>query len=205
MGSQDKGNANEQGKGIKAVKKYTLVLLGLCLGLCSCMSVPVSTMIRMSGFSARDIQTLDPNEVRVKVQLPATHTLKPETTFIEVRLAKLEQDQQLYRFPLEVVETQSETQGWWHKQEITNFTLRLTQEGIVNFVKLQELIRSQIKIGPTSISVYSSFDQKEKIIVPYIDISIFLKLEKNEDYFTLIDDARINFDTSKIRDPNEVK
>jgi hypothetical protein len=189
-------------------KRDILISLCICLGLCSCMSVPLGTMARMSRFGPKDIAAMDPNEIRLKIQVPANIVINVEKTIFAIAVSITEpvQEQTTYRFPMELVRRQHETTGWIYKEQKTNFILRMTPEGVSDFAKLQKNNHRQMGFGHGSITVsaYTDFYEKEKASTPpaTINLSIFLKLGKNEDFMTLIDDAALPFEPSKSGDPN---
>jgi hypothetical protein len=192
------------------MKKYNiLILVGMCLGLCSCMSVPVGTMIRMSRFGPGDMALLDPNEIRLKVQVPDAVALQVKGTFIAISITEPVQEQQTYRFTMELVRRQHETTGWLNKQLKTNFILRMTPEGVADFVKVQEMLKKENGLGKRhgSISAACGFNQKDKTSTMPVkfNFSLFLKLGKDDDFMTLIDNAPISIQPTKPKDPNQVK
>jgi hypothetical protein len=192
-------------------KWHILISLSICLGLCSCMSVPLSTMVRMRGFGPKHFAALDPNEIRLKIQTPANIAIRVEKTVFSIAVSITDpvQEQTAYRFPMELVRRQHETTGWIYKEQKINYILRMTPQGISDFVKLQEKIQQRVGFGHGSITVsaYTDFYEKEKVSTPpsTIKLSIFLKLGKDEDFMTLIDDAALPFEPSKDGEPNQVR
>jgi hypothetical protein len=191
---------------------HILILLSFCLGLSSCMSVPIGTMIRMRGFGPKQFAALDPNEIQMKIQVPAESVIVPEKTFFAISVSKTEpaQEKTDFRFSMQLVRRGHETTGWLHKERKNDFILRLTPQGISDFVRLQQYCQKEIGTGHGSITISAStsFDGKNnaKDLPDQLPFSVFLKLAKDEDFFTLIDDATVSFKSAKNQasEPNQI-
>ena len=176
--------------------KRTIILLvaGLIVGGCS--AVPLRTLWRLRNFSIHDVAAIDPNELRTRIILPVDMLLKPDASHIVVELADDKGRADSYKFPLETIEQEEITQGLLRKKSVTMSTLRLSPRAVSDFVRFQEELQTrERKHGRASVRVASAFDRSEPVkddeTPKPFELSILLKLRADEDYFTLIDKAKV--------------
>ena len=62
------------------------VLLLLCLWLGGCVSIPLSTIVRMSTFDEQDFVALNPDVVRVRITLPQVFKLDAGQSSLGVKI-----------------------------------------------------------------------------------------------------------------------
>jgi len=176
--------------------KRTVILLVVGLILGGCSAVPLRTMWRLRNFSVQNVASIDPNELRAKIILPVDMLLKPGGSHIVIELTDDKGQGDSYKFPLEIVEREEITQGLFRKKHIALSTLRLSREAVSDFVRFQKGLQTkERKHGRASVRVSSAFDRsepfKEGEIPKPFELSILLKLKAEEDYFTLIDKAKV--------------
>jgi len=176
--------------------KRTVILLVVGLIFSGCSAVPLRTMWRLRNFSAQDVVAIDPNELRARIILPVDMPLKSGRSHIVIGLTDDKGHGDSYKFPLEIIEREEITQGLFRKKSVMMSTLRLSPQAVSDFVRFQkELQKKERKHEGASVHVSSAFDRSEPIKVgetpkPF-ELSILLKLKAEEDYFTLIDKAKI--------------
>lgn len=183
--------AAELRRWLPAMNLPTLALLCLCLGMSSCVSVPLSTIVRMSTFDDRDFVQLDPDVLRVRIKLPQAFKLNPEKSWLGVKVAsaagvhdgefKLEQ----------VAKEQTElSRGMFSSNTPgTAYTLRLSPPSRQKFRELQGFVRRG-QPGEVTITVaprLSSFPDDASVVNVWID----LLLSPGQGYFTLLDSAEV--------------
>jgi hypothetical protein len=176
--------------------KRIVILLTVGLFFGGCSAVPLRTMWRLRNFSAQDVAAIDPNELRARIFLPADMLLKPDSSQIVVGLTDDKGHDDSYKFPLEIIEREEITQGLFRKKHVAMSTLRLSREAVSDFERFQkELQTKERKHGRASVHVSSAFDRSEPLkkgeIPKPFELSILLKLKAEEDYFTLIDKAKV--------------
>ena len=174
------------------VSSFSLLL---CILLTSCTSIPLKTMLKLRGFSPDDFIALDPNDVMLKVMLPEPLEVDSEKTKIDVAFLFDDQSVKSYTFPLELINTEKETKGWRRKTTWQYFTLQITPEGKRAFVKLQREINQNMEMKSTGrLSASASFKKLPIEKMPdKAKMSLFLQLNKQDSFFTLIDEAEIDF------------
>jgi hypothetical protein len=69
---------------LKRIERFATLLLLLWLG--GCVSVPLSTMVRMATFDERDFVQLDPDVIRVRIKLPEDFVLDPPRSSLGVKI-----------------------------------------------------------------------------------------------------------------------
>ena len=176
--------------------KRTVILLAVGLIFSGCSAVPLRTMWRMRNFSVQNVASIDPNELRARIILPVDMTLKPDSSLIVIGLTDDKDQSESYKFPLEIIEREEITQGLFRKKHVAMSTLRLSRLAVSDFMRFQkELQKQESKHGRASVHVSSAFDrsepsEEEEASKPF-ELSILLKLKAEEDYFTLIDKAKV--------------
>ncbi len=176
--------------------KRTIILLVVGLILGGCSVVPLRTMWRMRNFSVKNVASIDPNELRARIILPVDMLLKSSSTNFVIGLTDDKGHSDSYKFPLEIIEREEITQGRFRKKSVMMSTFRLSPQAVSDFVRFQKGLRTkERKHGRASVSVSSAFDESEpfkkaQTQKPF-ELSILLKLNAEEDYFTLIDKAKI--------------
>jgi hypothetical protein len=181
--------------GVKIMKR-TVILSVMVLIFAGCSAVPLRTMWRMRNFSAQNVASIDPNELRARIILPADMLLKSGSSHIVIGLTDDKGHGDSYKFPLEIIERKEITQGLFRKKHVAMSTLRLSRPAVSDFVRFQkDLQAKERKHGRASVHVSSVFDRSESIkegeTPKSFELSILLKLKAEEDYFTLIDKAKV--------------
>jgi len=171
-----------------------LLVAGLIFGGCS--AVPLRTMWRLRNFSAQNVASIDPNELRARIILPVDMLLKSDGSHIVIELTDDKGHGDSHKFPLEIIEREDITQGLFRKKSVTMSTLRLSPQAVSDFVRFQKGLQTkERKHRRASVYVSSAFDRSEPLkndeTPKPFELSILLKLKANEDYFTLIDKAKI--------------
>jgi len=176
--------------------KRTAILLMAVLFFGGCSAVPLRTMWRMRNFSAQNVASIDPNELRAKIILPVDMPLKSDSSNIVIGLTDDNGHSDSYKFKLEIVEREDITQGLFRKKSTTISTFRLSPHVVSDFVQFQKGLQTkERKHGKASVNISFDFDRSESLkngetLKPF-ELSILLKLKANEDYLTLIDEAKI--------------
>lgn len=181
------------------MKKYLLAklivfLLLLCsFTLTSCSSVPISTMLKMSQMSTHDVVEIDPNEISVKVITPADIEVAPGKSTLSIGYEDLSANQTEYEFTLEIIGREDKKKGVFRRKKLNVTTLKLTDQAIKDFVNLQQDIKkNEYQLKSCTLGAYTGFKPNEKFATEYkLKMSIEVKLNENQGYFTLIDDAKI--------------
>ena len=176
--------------------KRIVILLLLSLVFGGCSAVPLRTMWRMRNFSVQNVTSIDPNELRARIILPVDMLLKPDSSRLVIELMDDKGHSDSYKFPLDIIEREEITQGRFRKKRVAQSTLRLSRQAVKDFVRFQEELRTKKrKHGRAGVHVSSAFDRseplkKEEAPKPF-ELSILLKLDAKEDYFTLIDRVKV--------------
>lgn len=170
------------------------VLLLLVLLLPGCMSVPVSTMLRLRGFDQNAVLALVPADIRVRVKVPQGFAMDPEQTFLKIALSTDDGDSVVGSFPLAVIaEDLATLPGGMFSAErvLRRYELKLSPRGLELFAQAQDQLRSA-RAGAFKLDVSWAFAHiPEKARSARFWIA--LKLAAGEDYFPLIEDAQVEF------------
>ena len=176
--------------------RRTVILFVVVLIVGGCSAVPLRTMLRMRNFSVQNVTSIDPNELRARIILPVDMLLKSDSSRLIIELTDDKGHSDSYKFPLEIIEREEITQGWFRKKRVAQSTLRLSRQAVSDFVRFQKELRTkQRKHGRAGVHVSSAFDRSEpfkegETLKPF-ELSILLKLKAEEGYFTLIDKAKV--------------
>ena len=178
--------------------KAVLPAAFLCLLLCSCASVPLSTLVRMRAFDEREFSTLAAEALRVKIKLPEGFGLDAEESWLGIEIssaagvhdATFELDEEtVHGVALPGSIFSSPGTG-------TEYVLRLSAPSTGKFRELQAFVARaraediNIKVVP-KLSYYPEDATSVKVWIS-------LLLSPTQGYFTLIDGATISL--SKLRE-----
>ncbi len=171
------------------MKRLAKILLCLCLS--GCVSVPLSTIVRMSSFDERDFALLDAEVVRVKVTLPSGFGLDVGRSWLGVELTSpAGSHQSAFELEQERVQVVEIPGGVLSRAQAgTAYTLRLTATSKAKFRELQAFI-NRGRANQVTIRVVprlSSFPKETDSVTVWID----LLLSATQGYFTLVDAATL--------------
>ncbi|MFA5938872.1 MAG: hypothetical protein WC809_05915 [Sinimarinibacterium sp.] len=172
----------------------TRTALLLCLAIAGCVSVPLSTMVRMSTFGVGDFVQLNPDAVRVRITLPLGYALNAARSSLGVRIEspagvhdgtfKLDQDS--------VAQVQVSAGMFSATTAGTAYTLKLSAPSKKAFLELQTFV-GKGNPGQITISVVPilfSFPDDVASVKVWID----LLLSEAQGFFTLLDAAEVPLD-----------
>jgi hypothetical protein len=162
-----------------------------CACLAGCVSVPLSTMVRMSTFDEQDFAALDPDVVRVRITLPRAFVLDTRKSWLGVNLASSAGVHE-GKFELSQVAVQPAVVpgGLFAPDEPgTEYTLRLAEHSRAPFKELQGFVKrgrpEQVTIRV--VPILSSFPED----AASVDVWIDLLLSADAGFFTLLKGARV--------------
>ncbi|WP_105169926.1 hypothetical protein [Pseudoalteromonas sp. T1lg23B] len=163
------------------------------LFLSGCTSIPISTMLELRDFNEQSFVALNPVEIRSKIRLSEPLTLDLAKITLSLSLEN-EKGFRNFTFPL-VLENENKIaalEGLFSSQPAnTEYTFRLSDIALKNFVETQKLFSDGIK-RQGSFSIGASFNQESKEVQAAY-ISILLQLSDEEGFFTLLDNAEVDF------------
>lgn len=180
-----------------AGRAFLLVVLILLLEACA--SVPLTTMWKLRSYSVQDLQTLNPADIRVAVKLPVKPKLEPNQTMLDVTLTPKDRKQEAVhehaqlmlldqgRFVPANVPVARNGEIW--------YLMKLDPAGLKSFQDFQQ------RLGPDAEARYDSFEFNATIqfadqsipVGTQIELSVWLRLAKDDDYFALLKDAPLTF------------
>ncbi|HEY9031429.1 MAG TPA: hypothetical protein VIM93_08710 [Kangiella sp.] len=166
----------------------TLVLILILQG---CSSMPLSTMLKMSGFDETDFMKLNPEDIRVKVRNNTQeNVLSNNILKYQYRGPEGVIDES---FSLEMINEDVETVEHWFTDDSFQHSswYKLDAEGVMIFKRLQQnpLLAMKKKEGKSSFSVKFRFVESTP---QQFTISIDLLLSPEGGYFTLLNQHEFN-------------
>lgn len=170
-------------------------LLLLVLLLPGCMSVPVSTMLRLREFDQNSVIALVPADIRVRVKVPDGFAMDPAQTFLKIALGTDDGGSVVGSFPLAVIGEDLETlPGGMFADDLPlrRYELKLSPRGLELFADAQTKLRSA-RAGNFKLDVswaFAHIPEQAQSARFWIE----LKLAAGEDYFPLIEDAEVAFE-----------
>ena len=170
----------------------TLLLLVLLLP--GCMSIPVSTMLRMREFDQNAFVALVPADIRVRVKVQDGFAMDPAQTVLRIALSTDDGGSVMGSFPLAVIAEDLETLPggvFSDELQLRRYELRLSPRGLELFAQAQDQLRSA-RAGEFKLDVswaFAHIPEKAESARFWIE----LKLAAGEDYFALIEDAQVAF------------
>jgi hypothetical protein len=161
----------------------------LCLWLSACVSVPLSTIVRMATFDERDFVQLDPDVIRARIKLLEGFALDAGKSTLGVKITS-EAGEHHGEFKLEKI-TEGRTQlskGLFSGNVMgTEYTLKLAAQSKDEFRKLQSFV-GKGRPGQVTIIIVPILSSYPKD-APTTNVWIDLLLSK--DYFTLLEGAEV--------------
>jgi hypothetical protein len=164
--------------------------------LTACSSVPISTMLKLSSFDEQSILTIEPLLIRAKITVNEFIDIDLANTKLGLSLENSQGELQL-QFPLAKISlTKNSANDSFLSSSPASQTylLQLSPDAIVDFKKLQKQLKSSDK-NTFGFSIAAKLKKQENLTTiqeqEKLFMTIELKLNKNEDFFTLIDNAEL--------------
>jgi hypothetical protein len=174
------------------MRRVALVLLGL--GLAGCVSVPLSTMVRMSTFDTEDFVQLDPAALRVRITLPEAFVLDAAKSWLGVEITSPAGTHAgEFKLMQEASAPARVSTGLFSSDvPATAYTLRLAEPSTLEFRRLQAFIAKNNRGDATIrvVPILSSFPEDAASTKVWID----LQLSQAQGFFTLLDGADVPMD-----------
>ena len=181
-------------------KKELFVLLLSSMFLASCSSVPLGTMLRFRNYTSDNLREIEPDNFRARVTHQDSIIIKSQKTVFSLVLID-EGKEQSFKFPLEVIKREEVKKGLFKRKRFARTTLKFADECVADLVRLQKNAgKIESKHKGMRLGVNCSFDSVDgKEFPEQLNLSIDLKLNGQQEFFTLINSAKIelNEDTSK--------
>ena len=159
--------------------------------LAGCVSVPLSTIVRMSTFDERDFAQLDPGVLRVKITLPQGFVLDAARSWLGVDIdspAGVHHGE--FKLDQESTERTEISAGMFAgTAPATAYTLKLSAPSRKEFRALQGFVSrgSPGQITIRVVPILSSFPDDVASVKVWID----LLLSQSQGYFTLVNGADV--------------
>lgn len=179
------------------MKKTAFALITFVYLLAGCSYIPLTTMVKMSGFDEEDFRQIEPADIRAKITTNTTASFVEEKMQLNFKFITRETkvDKTL---PLKIVTESTHTESsWFGDDEIEHTTIfKLDDSAIEMFKELQQLpmLKNRPEDSKFSFAVRWGLDAKSEDLKRYT-ISTDLLFNPKDGYFTLIEDLEI--DTSK--------
>jgi hypothetical protein len=163
--------------------------------LAGCMSIPLSTVMKLSRFGEKDFVALDPREVRVRVAVPDGYAWDAEGAKLETAIdvgTKMRTD----RFQLTRVSQERGTRsvGMFSKDTpVSVATLRLSDASVQSFRDLQRFIAAR-PAKDVSLNVSISMLGAPKGATS-VKVWIDLMLSAQSGYFVLVDGGTVRLNS----------
>lgn len=161
--------------------------------LSSCSSIPLGTMLEFRSFSKDDLAKIQPLDLRAKIQLDEPVKADIGSAELTLNLAT-PKGERSFSFPLILLDEHKvePVKGFFSTSAgKTEYTLKLSEEAVSNFVAVQQIIRDE-PTGSLAFSVSSGLEQIPDGITE-VSMSIFLKLSEEKGFITLFDNAKLEF------------
>lgn len=151
--------------------------------LCSCSSIPLSTMLELSTFDENNFLALKPSEVKAKIHIDAPIEINVAKTQLSITLGTAQGDI-IQNYPLEsyAIKTLPAENSWFNTlPQRTEYELILSKEAINNFQIAQNKMKAEELTGLsfTVLTNFSGVTTEHKST----SMSIFVKLKDNSDNY----------------------
>ncbi|MBB1311087.1 hypothetical protein H5162_16815 [Pseudoalteromonas sp. SR41-8] len=170
------------------------IIVGICLILFSCSSIPVGTMLKLSSLDGDSFLKLKPKELRTKIQIDKPMEIDVTKTKLSLEL-ETSKGNIIFNFPLNVVYVKDilPEENWLTAiPERSEYELSLSEEAIKNFKNLQVKMKAE---QPKRFSFNVDTDvENNPMNQEAITLSIFVRFSENSDYITLFDRASVKIE-----------
>lgn len=171
--------------------------------LTACSSVPLSTMLKLSSFNEQSVLSINPDNIRAKITVNNFIDIDLENTKLGLAVESSQGNLAL-QFPLEklTLTGNSATESFFSSTPASQtYLLQLSPVAVADFKKLQKQLRTSQE-NSFGFSVGAKLKKKENLTDEQKDQKLFmtieLKLDAAEEFFTLIDNAEIKNGKSGI-------
>jgi hypothetical protein len=176
---------------------YNVLLFCIIASLASCTSIPFSTLVRFSTFSEQDFAAVNPDDVRVKISVPAGFEVSVSKSLLKLSIKSVE-EAFAREFDMDQLERSESTRSvgaFSSKKEVITYVLRLSQRSKSDFKELQKFVQSREKYA-VNIDVYSPLLEApcdSADVTFWVDIL----LSPRQGYVTLFDGAQMKISRTK--------
>lgn len=180
-----------------------LIIILVTHTLTACSSVPISTMLKLSSFDEQSLVSINPASIQAKITVNSFLNIDLVNTKLGLSLEN-SKGQLALLFPLEKLTlTQNSANDSFFSSSPANQTylLQLSPDAIIDFNKLQ----SQLKISEKNtfgFSVAAKLKKQKNLTkaqkIEPLFMTIELKLNEDEAFFTLLDKAEIKNGKSEL-------
>ena len=185
------------------INNALMIILLLTNTLVACSSVPLTTMLRLSSFDEQSLLTIKPSDIRAKITI---------NDFIDIDLANTKLGLDLesstgslsLQFPLEkltLTKNSAKSSFFSSTPASHTYLLQLSDEALIDFKKLQRKLQASEK---NSFGVSINAQLKKNLVLTAeqkaqtVFITIEIKLYETEEFFTLIEQAEIDYGKSEL-------
>ncbi len=177
------------------MKRIFVIMFSLIISGCS--SIPLGTMLQLSSFDEKSFLELNPEELKIKIQIDKPVKIKVDQTDLTMVL-ETSKGKTILDYPLKVLSIKDfppRKKLFTPLPGRTEYDFLLSKEAINNFHTLQSELRTDYP-KKLNFSVGTGFDDfSEKL--SKVTLSIFIKLDEDDGYITLFDRAPIEIERSE--------
>lgn len=169
--------------------RFTVILIAALMS--SCASIPLTTMLEFSSFGKEDLIGIQPQDLRAKIQVDQPVRADVNSAELSLELTT-EKGSRAFEFPLHLlneIDIEPVKGIFSTTAGKTEYTFKLSDEAIKNFVTTQQIIRDE-KSGSFNFSVKTNFEELPSEISEIV-LSVFLKLSEEKGFVILFKDAKV--------------
>ncbi len=168
-----------------------LAILLLSVILCSCGSVPLATMFKLSSLENSDIAKIKPNELRVRLTLDDPIQLAKQSLRLQLKFEYANASNEEFEFQLEPVGEPQEisASSWLSSKELRrSYQFKLTRMAQLEFANFQRTLLEKNQVEKYFWTVFY-------YLAPHREsdakVDVELKLSKEESFFYLLKQAKV--------------
>lgn len=178
------------------MRNLIAITLAALLLLVGCASIPLSTMLRLSALEPNKLAQVDPGEVRVRVSIPEAYELNVPESRLTLALSTEGGEERNARMGLSLLQQTREQRSaglFAGNLSVSTYVLALTPEGAQQMRSMQQFLLTG---NPNEVTFgirapLSEAPAKGAEMTLWADV----KLSREDPYMTLIDAARIKFES----------
>jgi hypothetical protein len=172
------------------MKRLINLINAIFLG--GCASVPLGTLLELRSFGQDDFVHLRANDIRVQILVDEPVYADVERTQLTLEAAT-QKGKSTFSYPLlliDEVKIKPVAGFFYDTVGMTQYTLKLSEEGIKNVLATQQTIRND-RTAHLKFSIKTNF-KKMPAEVNEIGLTVLLMLSKQKGFIPLFDNAKLS-------------
>jgi hypothetical protein len=178
-----------------SIRLFLAIILTALLSACA--SIPLSTMWKLRSFDGKDLQALNPTDIRVVVKLPKKLQFKPDQTTLDITVVPKDPNQETLH---EHASLTLLNQGRFVPADVpvanpgdVLYLMKLNPDGVRSFEDFQQKLNPDVGhyYKSSAFNVHVNFADSNQSDFAGSTLSVWLRMKRDDDYFPLLENASL--------------